>query len=265
MRLGVGELEAAVGGTLPAPIESGDLRGDFHMHSTWSDGGDSLEAMIAGAAARGYAYHAISDHSWGRGSWGLDPGQLRAQRERVRELGDRYGIRTLCASEVDIKPDGSLDYDAAVLGELDLVIGSVHSSFKLSREAMTARLIRACENPFVTIIGHPTGRYGAFPGYEFDYDAVFRAAARTGTALEIDGSPERLDLSSGLARRAKQLGCSFALDSDAHSVAQLDNVNYSLGQARRAWLSREDVLNAQPLDEVLARVQAKRAALAGVD
>ena len=260
MRLGVGEIDAAANGTLPVPVELGDLLGDFHMHSTWSDGGDSLETMIATAAARGYAYHAISDHSWGRGSWGLDPAELRAQRARVRELGDKYGIRTLCASEVDIKPDGSLDYDAAVLRELDLVIASVHSAFNLSREAMTARLIRACENPFVTIIGHPTGHYGTFPGYEFDYDAVFAAAARTGTALEIDGQPERLDLSSGLARRAKQLGCSFALDSDAHSAAQQNNVDYSVGQARRAWLTRDDVLNAQPLETVLARVGAKRAA-----
>ena len=262
MRLGIGELEAALNGTLPVPIEIADLRGDFHMHSTWSDGGDSLETMIAAAAARGYAYHAITDHSWGRGSWGLDPAQLRAQRERVRELGDRFGIRTLCASEVDIKPDGSLDYDASVLGELDLVIASVHSAFKLSREAMTARLIRACENPFVTVIGHPTGKYGSFPGYEFDYDAVFAAAARTGTALEIDGQPERLDLSSGLARRAKQLGCTLALDSDAHSAAHLGNVAYSVGQARRAWLTSADVLNAQPLEEVLARVNAKRSAAA---
>jgi len=261
MRLGVGEIEAAAGGTLPSPVELADLRGDFHMHSTWSDGGDSLEAMIAYAAARGYAYHAITDHSWGRGSWGLDPGKLRAQRERVRDIGDKYGIRTLCASEVDIRPDGSLDFDADVLEELDLVIGSVHSAFKIGREAMTARLIRACENPYVTIIGHPTGRYGSFPGYDFDYDAVFKAAARTGTALEIDGQPERLDLSSGLARRAKQLGCTFSLDSDAHSAAQLDNVAYSVGQARRAWLTSADVLNAQPLDEVLARIAAKRAAV----
>ena len=262
MRLGVGEIEAAANGTLPVPIELSDILGDFHMHSTWSDGGDSLETMIASAAARGYAYHAITEHSWGRGSWGLDPGKLRAQRGMIRELGDKYGIRTLCASEVDIKPDGTLDYDEPVLRELDLVIASVHSAFKMSREAMTARLIRACENPFVTIIGHPTGRYGSFPGYEFDYDAVFAAAARTGTALEIDGQPDRLDLSSGLARRAKQLGCTFALDSDAHSAAQLANITYSLGQARRAWLTRADVLNAQPLDEVLARVGAKRAATA---
>jgi DNA polymerase (family 10) len=258
MRLGVGEIEAAATGALPRPVELADLLGDFHMHSTWSDGGDSLETMIAAAAKRGYAYHAVTEHSWGRGNWGLTPQELREQRERVRKIGDAFGIRTLCATEVDIKPDGSLDYDASVLSELDLVIASVHSAFKMTRDEMTARLIRACENPFVTIIGHPTGKYGEFPGYEFDYDAVFAAAARTGTALEIDGQPERLDLGSGLARRAKQLGCTFSLDSDAHSAAQLDNVTFSVGQARRAWLTREDVLNTQPLDVVLARVRAKR-------
>jgi DNA polymerase (family 10) len=263
MRLGVGELEAAANGTLPVPVELVDLRGDFHMHCTASDGADSLETMIAAAARRGYEYHAISDHSWGRGPWGLDPNDLRAQRARVRELGERFNIRTLCASEVDIRPDGTLDYDDAVLAELDIVIASVHSAFNLSREAMTARLIRACENPYVTIVGHPTGRQnGGFDGYDFDLDAVFQAAARTGTALEIDGQPNRLDLPSGLARRAKQFGCTFSLDSDAHSASQLEHVAYSVGQARRAWITPAEVLNAQPLDVVLERVRAKREALA---
>jgi DNA polymerase (family 10) len=263
MRLGVGELEAAAAGTLPVPVELADLRGDFHMHCTASDGADSLETMIAAAARRGYEYHAISDHSWGRGPWGLDPNDLRAQRARVRELGERFHVRTLCASEVDIRPDGALDYDDAVLAELDIVIASVHSAFNLSREAMTARLIRACENPYVTVIGHPTGRQnGGFEGYDFDLDAVFQAAARTGTALEIDGQPNRLDLPSGLARRAKQFGCIFALDSDAHAANQLDHVSYAVGQARRAWITPAEVLNAQPLDAVLERVRAKRETLA---
>jgi DNA polymerase (family X) len=263
MRLGTGELDAALAGTLPVPVAIEDLRGDFHMHCTDSDGNDSLEAMIAAAAARGYEYHAISDHSWGRGRWGLGPDDLLAQRARVREIGERHGIRTLCASEVDLRVDGTLDYDDRVLGELDIVIASVHSAFNISRDAMTARLIRACENPHVAIIGHPTGRQnGGFGGYEFDLDAVFEAAARTGTALEIDGQPSRLDLPSGLARRAKQFGCTFALDSDAHAVDQLEHVNYAVGQARRAWITRHEVLNAQPLDAVLARVRGKREASA---
>ncbi|GAC1544632.1 MAG: DNA polymerase/3'-5' exonuclease PolX [Vulcanimicrobiaceae bacterium] len=253
MRLGIGELEAALAGTLPVPVALGDLRGDFHMHCTWSDGADTLENMIAGAAARGYAYHSISDHSWGRGRMGLDPSELRAQRATARALGERHGIVTLCSAEVDIKTDGSLDYDDAVLAELDIVIASVHGAMNISREAMTARLVRACENPFVTIIGHPTGRnVEQFPGYEFDYDAVFAAAARTGTALEIDGQPNRLDLPSALARRARSFGVTFALDSDAHAVSHLANVEYAVGQARRAWITPPEVLNARPLADVLA-------------
>jgi DNA polymerase (family 10) len=264
MRLGVGELEAALGGTLPEPVSLGDLRGDFHMHSKWSDGKDSLEEMIAAAAARGYAYHSISDHSWGRGRYGLDPSELRAQRDKVREIGNRYGIVTLCSAEVDIAADGSLDYPDEVLAELDIVVASVHDATNMSRDEMTARIIRACENPYVTIIGHPTGRHTqSFPGYEFDYDAVFAAAARTGTALEIDGQPVRLDLPSGLARRARSFGVTFSLDSDAHAVEHLWNVEYAVGLARRAWVTRDEVLNARPLEDVLAFVRAKREARPG--
>ncbi len=259
MRLGVGEIDAARDGTLPAVVDVSDLRGDFHLHCTWSDGRDTLEAMIAECAARGYEYHSISDHSWGRGRIGIDPSDLRAQRARVRELGERYGIRTLCSSEVDIRADGTLDFDDAVLAELDIVVASVHSAFNQSREAMTARLLRAIENPHVAIIGHPTGRnVETFAGYDFDHDAVFAAAARTGTALEIDGQPSRLDLPSPLARRARELGVTFTCDSDAHDAAQLANVAYAVGQARRAWITPADVLNTRPLAGVLAFVEAKR-------
>ncbi len=258
MRLGLGEIEAAANGSLPVPVALADLRGDFHMHCTWSDGANTLEEMIATAAARGYAYHSISDHSWGRGAMGLDPNDLRMQRENVRALGDRHGIRTLCSAEVDLLPDGSLDYEPAILEELDIVIASVHSHTNQTREEMTRRLLAACENRYVNVIGHPTGRYDAFPGYEFDYDAVFAAAARTGTALEIDGHPSRLDLPSALAQRARSFGVTFALDSDAHTSAGLEFVEYAVGQARRAWITRDQVLNARPIEDVLAFVAAKR-------
>jgi len=265
MRLGIGEIQAAVDGSLPRVVELSDLKGDFHLHSTYSDGRDTLETMIAACAARGYAYHSISDHSWGRGSIGVDPNDLREQRRRVRELGDRYGIRTLCSTEVDIRADGSLDYDDEILAQLDIVVASVHSAFNQSRDAMTARLVRAMENPYVNVIGHPTGRnVETFAGYDFDHDAVFAAAARTGTALEIDGQPSRLDLPSPLARRAREFGVTFTCDSDAHSAAQLANVAYAVGQARRAWLTAAEVLNARPLEEVLAFVGAKRARIADV-
>ena len=265
LRSGLDEIDLALAGAIPELVEPGDLRGDFHMHSTWSDGDDSLEAMIATAAARGYEYHAISDHSQGRGRrFGMTPDRLLEQRAIANELGARHGIRTLCASEVDILPDGSLDYDDDVLARLDVVIGSVHSATHQSREEMTARLIRACENPYVTIIGHPTGRRfspaGSLQasGYEFDYDAVFAAAARTGTALEIDGQAARLDLPAPLARKAKSFGVTFALDSDAHRTGDLSAIEFAVGQARRAGLVKADVLNARPLDDVLAFVARKR-------
>ena len=152
-----------------------------------------------------------------------------------------------------------------MLAELDVVVASVHSAFNQSRDEMTARLIRTCQNPYVTVIGHPTGRnVETFAGYDFDHDAVFAAAARTGTALEIDGQPSRLDLPSPLARRAKAYGVTFTCDSDAHGAGQLENISYAVGQARRGWVTAEEVLNARPLEEVLAFVRAKRERLADV-
>jgi DNA polymerase (family 10) len=261
LRSGLDEIDLALADAIPVLVESGDLRGDFHMHTTYSDGDDSLEAMIAAAAARGYEYHAISDHSGGRGRFGMDPQAVRAQRHEIRTLSERYGIQTLCGSEVDILPDGSLDYDDGVLAELDIVIGSVHSAVRQSRDEMTARLIRACENPYVNIIGHPTGRrFEGFPGYEFDCDAVFAAAARTGTAMEIDGQAARLDLPAALARRAKGFGVTFSLDSDAHRTGDLGATQFAVGQARRAGLVAGDVLNARPLEDVRAFVARKRMA-----
>jgi DNA polymerase (family 10) len=262
LRSGLDEIDLALAGALPNVLAIEELRGDFHMHCTWSDGNDSLETMIAGAKARGYEYHAISDHSWGRGSrYGMSPEKLREQRAAIAELGARHGIRTLCASEVDLLPDGGLDFDDAVLAELDIVIASVHTAFNIGRDAMTARLIAACEHPYVNIIGHPTGRMlDGFPGYEFDFDAVFAAAARTGTALEIDGQQLRLDLPSPLARRAKSFGVTFTCDSDAHALGDLENAELAVGQARRAGLTKHDVLNARPLEEVLAFVARKRTA-----
>ncbi len=260
LRSGLDEIELARNASIPELVEQRDLRGDFHMHTTWSDGDDSLEAMIAAAAARGYEYHSISDHSHGRGSrFGLTPERIREQRAAVEALGERFGIRTLCSSEVDILPDGSMDFGDGTLAELDIVVGSVHSATHQSRDEMTARLIRACENPYVTIIGHPTGRrFDGSPGYEFDYDAVFEAAARTGTALEIDGQAMRLDLPAPLVRKAKTFGVTFTADSDAHRTGDLVNAELAIGQARRAGLTKDDVLNTRPLDAVLEFVRRKR-------
>lgn len=260
LRTGADEIELALANNLPVLVEQGDIRGDFHMHCTWSDGRNSLEEMIAAAKARGYEYHAISDHSEGRGvTYGLDPERLLAQRAEIQSIGARLGIRSMCASEVDILADGSLDYSDEVLSKLDLVIASVHSDLNISRDEMTKRLIRACENPYVSIIGHPTGRFlNGFPGYEYDYDAVFAAAARTGTALEMDGQAMRLDLPAPLARRAKEFGVTLAVDSDAHGVEDLPNIELAVGQARRAGLTKHDILNARPFDDVRAFVSRKK-------
>ncbi|HEY1428531.1 MAG TPA: DNA polymerase/3'-5' exonuclease PolX [Candidatus Tumulicola sp.] len=261
LRTGGDEVDLALRKELPVLVETSDLRGDFHMHSTYSDGDDSLAEMIDAAAARGYEYHSISDHSRGREGRkrGLSMSDVRKQRAEVRELGRTRAIRTLCSSEVDILPDGTMDFPDEVLAEFDIVVGSVHNAMNQSREQMTARLIRACENPYVNIIGHPTGRrLDGYHGYEFDYDAVFAAAARTGTALEIDGQAMRLDLPAPLARRAKTFGVTFTTDSDAHRTRDLINAELAIGQARRAGLTKEDVLNAKPLEEVLAFVRRKR-------
>lgn len=259
LRAGLDEVDLALKHALPKLIELDEIRGDFHMHSDWSDGRDSLEAMIEAAAARGYEYHAISDHSFGRGRFGLDAERMREQRELAKSLGKKHGIYTLHASEVDIHSDGSLDYPDEVLSEFDLIIASVHDAFDQPREQMTRRIVRACENPYVTVIGHPTGRrFGEFEGYEFDLDAVFSAAARTGTALEIDGQAPRLDLSGTMARHAARYGVTFALDSDAHRVEALEGIDLALGQARRAGLTKDQVLNAKPLPELFEFVKKKR-------
>ncbi len=220
----------------PIPSISAICAATFTCTRAIATAQNTLEEMIEACAARGYAYHAISDHSqfpMRGGDVGLTPEAARKQREHVRSLGERFGIRTLCASEVDVRPDGSLVFDERTLSEFDLVIASVHTGTNASRDEMTRRIIAACENPYVSIIGHPTGRYvdanSEFGGYEFDYDAVFAAAARTGTALEIDGHPARLDLPSALARRAKAFGVTFTCDSDAHSAAALSNVSYAVG------------------------------------
>jgi DNA polymerase (family X) len=259
LRNGLDEVDLALKRALPKLVEIEDIRGDFHMHTTWSDGRDELERMIEAAAARGYEYHAISDHSVGRGRFGLSPERMREQRAAIEALRDKHDVYTLHASEVDILEDGSLDYPDEMLEQFDLVIASVHSGLDQTRDEMTRRIVRACENPYVTIIGHPTGRrFGEFEGYEFDLNAVFSAAARTGTALEIDGQAPRLDLSGTMARHAATFGVTFALDSDAHRVEALEGVELALGQARRAGLTKDQVLNANPLPELLAFIRRKR-------
>jgi DNA polymerase (family X) len=244
-----GELAAAGSGQLPELIELDDIRGDLHCHTTASDGKNSIEEMALAARERGYEYLAITDHSASHG-FGDDvsPEQLRRQIELVGEANaDVEGIELLAGSEVNVLPDGSLDYEDELLAELDWVIASVHTSFGMGEQAMTERLITAIEHPLVKAIGHPTGRLiGRREPYAIDLDAVFAAAARTGTMLEINANPDRRDLSDINARGAAQAGVRILIDSDAHRTDTLQNMRWGVATARRAWLGAADVANTRP-------------------
>lgn len=260
MRVGLDEIDLARAGTVPVLVELADIRGDLHDHTDWSDGTRTIEEMARAAARRGRSYLSISDHSRGRAvANGLTIERLREQVAQIKAARDAYGVRLLCSSEVDIRADGSMDFPDEVLAELDIVVGSIHSAFTGSKEKQTDRLIRAIRNPYVNIIGHPTGALlEQRTAYEFDVDAVFRAAAETGTALEINANPARLDLDHNLARRARELGCTLSIDTDAHSTDMLDDMFYGVGTARKAGLTKTRVLNARPVEDVLAFVAAKR-------
>ena len=248
-----GELDAARDGTLPRLIELADIRGDLHSHTVASDGHNTIEEMALAARERGYEYLAITDHSASHG-FGNDvsPEQLRRQIELVREANERVdGIELLAGSEVNILPDGSLDYGDELLEQLDWVIASVHTSFGMGEQAMTERMIAAIEHPLVRAIGHPTGRLiERREPYAIDLDAVFAAAARTGTMLEINANPDRRDLSDVRARAAARAGVLIAIDSDAHRKGTLANMRWGVATARRAWLTREQVANTRPWREL---------------
>ena len=252
-----GELEAAAQpGGLPELIELGDIRGDLHSHTIASDGHNTIEEMGRAARDCGYEYLAITDHSASHG-FGDDvsPEQLRRQIELVREADARLeGIELLAGSEVNILPDGSLDYEDDLLAELDWVIASIHTSFGMSEQAMTERMIAAIEHPLVRAIAHPTGRLiERREPYSVDLEAVFAAAARTQTMLEINANPDRRDLSDLNARAAARAGVSILIDSDAHRTGTLQNMRWGIATARRAWLTREQVANTRPWSDLRRR------------
>lgn len=259
-----GELQAAMdgGGGLPKLIEQGDIRGELHCHTIASDGHATIAEMAAAARELGYEYVAITDHSATHG-FGNDvsPEELRRQIERVREVDARMeGIAVKAGSEVNILPDGELDYEDALLGELDWVVASVHTAFGMGEGAMTARVIRAIEHPLVDAIGHPTGRMIVRrEPYAIDLQAVGEAAARTGTLLEINANPDRRDLSDVNARNAVRAGVKIAIDSDAHKVVTLQNMRWGIATARRAWLRKEDVANTRPWEELQGMRKRNRA------
>ena len=244
-----GELEAARAGKLPELVTVESLRGELHCHTIASDGRATVEGMAAAARERGREYLAITDHSASHGFGNhVSPGALRRHVEHIRavdaELGD--GFRLLAGSEVNVHPDGSLDYDDELLAELDWVIASLHSSFRLGEREMTDRMVRAIEHPLVDAIGHPTGRLiERREPYALDLERMFEAAARTGTFLEVNGNPDRRDLSETNARRAVEAGVTLVLDSDAHGPETLRNAEYAVATARRGWVAPRHVANTR--------------------
>jgi DNA polymerase (family 10) len=275
LREEAGEFEAALAGTLPSLITLADLRGDLHSHSEWSDGAFPIEVMAEAARRRGYAYQVLTDHTQSLAiARGLAPDRVEQQREIIAALNARFaaeeaagtappetppeGFRLLHGCELEIRADGALDYENDLLARFDLVVASVHVARRQSRAELTARTLTGIRSPHVDVIAHPSGRkIGQRDDLDLDWDTIFAEAARTGTALEMNGSPPRLDLAVERARRAVGVGCLLSIDSDAHHTDELDYVSWGISQARRAWVEPKDVLNTRSRADLLAWVAAK--------
>jgi len=270
-----GEVEAARDGRLPRLIALGDLRGDLHTHSDWSDGVHGIEVMAEAARRLGYAYQVLTDHSHSLAiAHGLDPERVERQRSIIAALNARFageeaagrlpegadpgGFRLLHGCELEVRADGRLDYEDDLLARFDLVVASVHVARRQSRADLTGRTLNAIRSPHVDVIAHPAGRMiQSRDDLDLDWDAVFEAAAATGTALEINGSPHRLDLTAERARRAVEAGCLLSVDSDAHRTEELADVRWGVDQARRGWVEPRHVVNTRSRDDLLAWVAAK--------
>jgi len=263
IRHGDDEVAAAARGELPRLLAASDIRGDLHMHSTWSDGRDAIEAMVASCRALGYEYMAITDHSEHSAAIrNLTADAVRRQADEIAVLRERYrDITILHGCEVDIMPDGRLDFPDRVLEQFDIVLASLHERAGHSPEQLLRRYATAMEHPLVAIITHPTNR--VLPtrrGYDLDYERVFEIAVETGTTLEVDGAPSHLDLDGALARRAVAAGAMLAVDSDCHAADKLERqMAFGVTMARRGWVEPRHVLNTRPLDAVRAAIAAKRA------
>jgi DNA polymerase (family 10) len=244
-----GEIEAALAGELPAVIQEKQVRGDLHTHTNLTDGLAPLETMLQAASSRGYAYYAVTDHAPNLFMQRMTDEKMLGQREQLRKLQSAYPKMTLLhGSELNIDPEGNVDWDADFLEGFDVTVASVHSHFTQPRDQMTRRVIRAIENPHVNVIGHLTGRLiGRRQPIDLDLDAVFEAAARTGTALEINAYPDRLDLRDEHILWARRHGVRFAIDTDSHAVTHLEVMRYGVATAQRGWLTKDDVINAWPL------------------
>ncbi len=236
-------------------VSLGDIKGDLHMHTTWSDGAYSIEEMVEACRAKGYTYMAITDHSqYLKVANGLTAERLREQKEIIHALNDKYDdITILSGIEMDILPDGSLDYEDELLAEMDLVIASIHSSFSQSKEKIMERLRTAMENPHVDIIAHPTGRLiGKRSGYEVDMDQLIELAAKTNTALELNANPNRLDLAPPYLRKAQEAGVTIVINTDAHNFDMLEHMTVGVSSAKKGWVKLSSVLNVKEPDELLA-------------
>jgi DNA polymerase (family X) len=255
LREHTGEVSAALRGSLPRLVTEQDVRGDLHTHTDLTDGVATLADMVAKARSRGYAYYAVTDHAPNLFMQRMTDEKMLAQREQLRRLAGQLAgapgsdpMALLHGTELNIAPDGSVDWPAEFLAGFDLCVASVHSNFDQPRPAMTRRFVAACENPHVNIIGHPLARrIGQRPPVDVDLPELFRACARTGTALEVNAHPNRLDLPSAHIRAARDAGVKFAIDSDAHFTGGLDYLRYGVGTAQRGWLTPDDVINTWPL------------------
>jgi DNA polymerase (family X) len=261
MREDAGEVDAAAAGTLPRVVELADVVGDLHGHSDWSgDGKATLDGMVAAAAARGYAYWAVTDHAEDLSINGLSRQQVLDRREAIRRLQDDHpDMAILDGSELNIGLDGGLDYDPDFLLGFEWTVASVHSGLQRGEAQQTARILAAVESPAVNAIGHLTGRkLGRRPGFDVDLAAILEACRETGTALEVNASPRRLDLSGEMVRRAVEAGVTLTISCDAHSIGDLDSMRYGVWTAQRGWATPADVLNTRGLDALRAFVAAKR-------
>jgi len=248
-----GEVEASLKGKLPDLVKIEDIKGDLHNHSTWSDGGSSIEEIVIKARELGYEYIAITDHSQGlKIAGGLNASELDLKRKNIEKLNKKYkDIKILFGSEVDIDSDGNLDYPDSVLREMDIVIAAIHAGFKQSSASITRRIIKACQNKYISIIAHPTGRlWGSRDAYDMNFEEVFKAAKDTNTALEINSFPQRLDLNDVNSRMAKEAGVKIVINTDSHVAEHLSMMKFGVAVARRAWLEKKDVLNTASLDKL---------------
>jgi DNA polymerase (family 10) len=256
-----GEIEAAKANRLPKLIEESDIRGDLHVHTNWSDGSASIEKIVEAARKRGWGYVAITDHSKSlKIAGGLSDKELKDQIKKICNLNKKLkGFRILAGIEVDILKDGTLDYSDELLRQLDFVVAAIHTGFKQPKEEITKRIVKACENKWVDSIAHPTGRLlGERAPYEVDLDEVIKVAKQTGTFLEINAYPKRLDLNDIHSRKAKEAGVKVSIGTDAHTLDQLDNMTIALTAARRGWLEKKDVLNTLPVDKLLKKLKRNK-------